>query len=117
MFTNKQEQQNLQSSVENQISNDFSNKIIVNEKMEGTPFRIVGTEQGWFIALGNHQLTEILPEREDAEIIVSTRDWNLILATISAAMNTKDRIIAEEIQRRRQELDKLIEEKEKEEQQ
>lgn len=96
MSTNKQEQLQSQMNVEDQ-HNSTSSKIVTNDAIEGTPFRIVGTEQGWFIGIGNHRLTEILPEREDAEILVSTKDWNLLTALVMAIMDRRDRIIADDI--------------------
>lgn len=57
-----------------------SSEIVKNEEAE--IFRIVTTEEGSFVALGNNRLTEYVSEKE-AYAMVMERDWQLIFNVIA----------------------------------
>jgi hypothetical protein len=70
-------------------NNSKSSEIVKNE--EADIFRIVTTEDGSFVALGNNRLTEFVSE-EDAYRMVIDKDWqlifNVIATTAKAIINT-----------------------------
>lgn len=49
------------------------------EPIENTPFFMVGSEKkGYFIALGNHRMTEPKPTKEEAREELEIKKWNII---------------------------------------
>jgi len=65
---------------EEKTNKEKSSEIVKNE--EADIFRIVTTEEGSFVALGNNRLTEYVSE-EDAYRMVIDRDWQLIFNVIA----------------------------------
>lgn len=66
---------------------DFSRntELISQEQIEGTPFKMVKTEEGNFIAIGVKRVTELMDEVE-TEIKVAElkrQDWKFLLAILS----------------------------------
>lgn len=65
-------------------NNSGSNyELIKREQVEGTPFMIITTEHGSFIALGQYRITEDL-KKEQLLQMIEDKDWTLYLAAASA---------------------------------
>lgn len=78
----------LQNAEETPREN-YSDKLITNEPIEGTPFRLVGNlSQGYAITLGKYRLTE--PKKTVMEALqpIVDHDWNLIANTITTILDT-----------------------------
>lgn len=71
----------LNTSNETNTDNSQSNTQLVDkERYEGTGFDIVGNEEhGYFVALGNHRLTQPAP-KEVAITHIKEKSWDLIFA-------------------------------------
>lgn len=76
--TSKQgEQLNIQNNVE-EIPKEVSS-IVNRNKIENSPFWAIGTDEGWFITMGDYRLTEPKPTEEEAIELLLTEDWNIIM--------------------------------------
>lgn len=60
-------------------------KLIDQQEIEGTPFRVVRTEKGSFISIGTKRITDFLTEKEVLQKSKELRkhDWKLLLAIFS----------------------------------
>lgn len=58
-----------------------------NEALPNTPFRIIGSEKGWFIVLGNSRLTNYYPTEKLAQESLEQDRWNVLINTIVTVVN------------------------------
>lgn len=82
---------NTQTSAEQQDSNQ-SSQLIERETLDGTPFEIVTTEEGTFIALGSYRLTEFM-SKEDAKEKIQKKHWDLIISVNLALGHAQKKFI------------------------
>lgn len=71
---------NTQNNVE---ETHKSTSLVKNEQIKGTPFRIIGTENGWFIVMGDHKLTENSETEDEALLKLATEYWMIIMRMIA----------------------------------
>lgn len=64
-------------------SNSTSEPLIIREKIKGTPFWIIGDQDGWGIVLSNYRLTRIHQTKEAALKELEDEKWNLIMRMAS----------------------------------
>lgn len=82
--TQEQEQYGINANV---TDNKNSGELIEQIEVEGTPFKMVGTEHhGYFVALGPYRLTETAGKKEIKEFAekLEKQDWNFLVAVIGA---------------------------------
>lgn len=74
-----------QTNAGENLGNQDSGKLIIREKIEGTPFQLINQDdKGWFISLGRYRMTEIgTNTKEELTAMVANKDWTLILDTIA----------------------------------
>lgn len=83
-----QELLNTQTSVEETTESrgNYSNKnteLVHREKIEGTPFYIIGNEdEGYFVAMGKYRLTEPEETVTAAMDKLITNQWDIILKMV-----------------------------------
>lgn len=82
---------NTQTSAEQQDSNQ-SSQLIERETLDGTPFEIVTTEEGTFVALGSYRLTEFM-SKEDAKEKIQKKHWDLIISVNLALGHAQKKFI------------------------
>lgn len=82
---------NTQTSVEQQDSKQ-SSQLIERETLDGTPFEIVTTEEGTFVALGSYRLTEFM-SKEDAKEKIQKKHWDLIISVNLALGHAQKKFI------------------------
>lgn len=72
------------TNAEEQTKQSYS--LIDREEIENTPFLLVKTEHGYFLAIGNHRITELTKTREEQleKIYSSNIDWLFLLTTVNA---------------------------------
>jgi hypothetical protein len=68
--------------------NSHSEQIITNEPIPNTPFRLIGTQYNYSIAIGMHRLTEPKESKEKALNELETQMWNIIGNMIVAVEET-----------------------------
>lgn len=82
---------NTQTSAEVQDSKQ-SSQLIERETLDGTPFEIVTTEEGTFVALGSYRLTEFM-SKEDAKEKILNKPWDLIISVNLALGHAQKKFI------------------------
>lgn len=82
MSTNQQVHDTSFMNVENQ-PRESSSKLITNDGIPDTPFRVVGNEKGWFITMGKWRMSEMMEKKEEAIRLVTDKSWTLILSTVT----------------------------------
>lgn len=94
MITEQIEQQSdIQQNGEETHKKNYGQKIITNEPIENTPFRLIGNPaQGYAIAIGLKRLTEPKPTIEEAKEILTSIEWNFIANMIVAITQTYDEV-------------------------
>lgn len=76
----------------NAENDNSSNSLINRIPVDGTPFTIVEIEKGYFLALGNYRLTEVVEdENELYNLVIAPTyehnghyDWNFLLTVVNA---------------------------------
>jgi len=63
-----------------------SYEIIKRDRIEGTPFEIVTTEQGSFGAFGKYRLTEFM-EFDQVQDRILCKDWEILFSVMIALIN------------------------------
>ncbi len=72
-------------SVEGQIKQDLNSEnteLIERKELKDTPFVMVGTEQGWFGAIGKHRITELKETEKEVKKELEEVTWNRIVQVI-----------------------------------
>lgn len=91
-----QEQLHGQTNAGNPNKEDFSEtieKLIEREKIEGTPFYIIGNkEEGYFLSFGKHRITELMKTPDDVIQHVEDNHWDITLKVILAVVGEKEQI-------------------------
>ncbi|AXH75579.1 MAG: hypothetical protein [Microviridae sp.] len=77
--TTQKESLQLQTSVEENTNNSNSGETTDNVRIEDSPFRAVKTEEGWFIVMGNHRLTEPVKTLDECLAKCDTEKWLLVM--------------------------------------
>lgn len=73
-------QTNVESTEHN---SDYGTKLIVNEAIEGTPFRVRGSEEtGYFATYGRIRLIEPVETPEQVIARMATPDWGTIATLV-----------------------------------
>lgn len=73
-------------------------QTVTREEVENTPFEIIGTEQGYFLAMGNNRLTEFHLTVEELLVkhdlvkdfegkAFSQTNWNFLTTVIATIIN------------------------------
>lgn len=74
---------NTQNNAGGDQNREPSSKLIHREKIEGTPFEIIGDdENGWFLSVGKFKLTENKATEVEARMALHDEMWNIILNLI-----------------------------------
>lgn len=83
----KQTQSQLLSTQMNVEDTTNSNSMIVSrEQWENSPLTIcsIEEEKKWFIALGTKRLTEYFDQKEEVEIVLNAKPWDLLIQIMVA---------------------------------
>lgn len=72
---------NIQNSAEETPRE--SSSLIKNEAVEGTPFRIIGTEGKWFLAMGRQKVTHDYETEEEAIEALWRDQWFIMMRMTS----------------------------------
>lgn len=68
------------STTANQADNtDYSEKLIDRTPLEGTPFTLITTEEGYFLTFGKYKVSELVNNQEQLIDMVLEKEWNLLL--------------------------------------
>ncbi len=60
------------------------------EQYEDTPFLLVQSDEGYFLAIGNNRLTDVYKEKEKLDEIVKENRWNLIGSFVLSLINNAE---------------------------
>lgn len=75
-------QNNLNSAEENHNSNS-SKTIIEREQVNGSPFWLIRIDRGWFLAMGEQRLTEVMETKNEIYLWMDSNRWQLIFNMIA----------------------------------
>lgn len=64
-------------------SNSQSSELVTREDVTGSPFKIIGTEHGYFLALGKYRLTENCETKEEITELLTEEMYNIILKVLA----------------------------------
>jgi hypothetical protein len=81
-------QQNTASTEEENLNN----LECLVEQYENTPFLIVQSDEGYFLALGNSRLTDVYKTKEKLDTFVKENTWNLIGSFVLSLINNTELI-------------------------
>lgn len=71
---------NTQNNIESSPNSNSSQKLIHREKIQKTPFYVVGREEtGYFVTYGKYRLTDSYETPKDAEIAIQCQEWEQLL--------------------------------------
>lgn len=79
------------------VPDDLVNDKAHHEPYKNTPFWIRGSDEGWYITLGEYRVSDLLNSKEDAIKLLKNRDLVLILNSISSIMHKMLGLKKEEI--------------------
>lgn len=80
------EQLKLQTNAQEQENNNPYSKIVEKEHVEGTPFDIVNVqEKGWFLAMGQHRLTEPITNKNALLQSIDNLPWDILMNMVMIA--------------------------------
>ena len=71
----------LQLQSETGVSAIEKTDIIERSVITGTPFVIVKTEQGMFLAMGRYRITELVEDEAYLRHLVESKNWELIMTS------------------------------------
>lgn len=82
----------IQTSIEGeQNKENLNSELIHREKVEGSPLWIVGNkEHGYFVAMGNHRLTDSAKTISEAREKLINEQYNIIANMIVQIVGTMD---------------------------
>lgn len=73
-------EQQLMTEVNGSVISKY--ELIERHSVDGTPFVIVRTDEGYFVSMGQYRLTDFV-DLEQCESFILTHDWNFLLSIIS----------------------------------
>lgn len=97
----EEEERNLNSSKEGILKRETGDETIPNlsknttlltrKKVKGTPFEIIGQENvGYWVSMGIFRLSEPTETLEEAEELVKTPTWDMIINVICGIIGGKE---------------------------
>ena len=81
----KKEELNIQTNAEKQ--NNSNSTLVEIDNIEGTPFKMVTTEEGSFAAYGNNRITDYM-DKEELIKKIEQKDWNLLGTFVISIINS-----------------------------
>lgn len=90
---NMQEQSNTESNAQ---ENGNNSQLITRNEIKGTPFDIITTEEGSFLAIGHYRLSEIIIDIKELLRRVEEKDWHTMINLITATIKAQQRMEAVE---------------------
>lgn len=96
--TSQKELLHLHTGSEEQNNQHSSNQQIINkEHVEGTGFDIIHYDQhGYWLVIGHYRVSETKKTKEELIKLIETKDWDLLIGVIGAAMQAnQDQIDAQ----------------------
>lgn len=82
----------LEISAEKQGNTDYSHKIIEREHVDNTPFIIITTESGAFIALGENRISDLEEDKQKLIDSINKIDWKILINTILVIIEKQEQI-------------------------
>lgn len=73
---------NLQDTLSTQQNAEEASSLASYDKIEGTPFTVVGLNGKYFLAMGNHRLTEVFDSSEEAAEQLSKNMWEIVMQIV-----------------------------------
>lgn len=61
--------------------------MVTHEKLEGTPFVLRNTGNGYFVTMGNHKITEETKTKKEAENLIFKLNWLTLIRVIATAVD------------------------------
>lgn len=80
--TNGEQGELLNSQLGSEETHKENSRILTNDPIDNTPFRLVGKEEKYFIALGRTRLTQYYETEEGALSAIYDKHWEIILHMI-----------------------------------
>ncbi len=77
MSTKEADKQN--SNFEEEVTKE---ELLTREEIEGTPFNVIGTENGYFGCIGKYRITEVAESAEEIRKELAEMTWNRITQVI-----------------------------------
>lgn len=84
---NTQESLNTQTNAK---ENQNNSQLISKEQIEKTPFEIITSEEGSFLAIGHYRLTETTSKENIMQHLL-TNQWDIIINLINATIHAQKR--------------------------
>lgn len=75
----------------NEMENKENYSIQNREEIENTPFHLVTTTEGCFIAMGNNRISDIT-SKEECEKQVQEKNWKLVLIAAAVYINSLNKL-------------------------
>lgn len=75
----------------NARENQSNSQLISKTEIEGTPFEIISTEEGHFLAIGRYRLTETTLNKNNIIEQLENKTWDIIINLINATIHAQKR--------------------------
>lgn len=91
----------IQTNANEADNSDSSNrKIVDREQYKGTYIWIIGIDEGWFAAIGEHRVTAIMNTKEEIIKLLENKEWETIGLVIAVMMSGIEKEITERMWRK-----------------
>ena len=82
--------QRVEQELKDHVSDlkETGGKIVEVEKIGDTPFVLVKVEDGFFVGIGKYRLSDFYKDRAEAEYLVHSKDWGLMMSLMSVIFET-----------------------------
>lgn len=94
----KKDTLNTQNNVDDNPNLKSTSQIIERYKVENTPFWELKTQHGWFLAVGEHRISELHQHRFNIKKYLEENKWHII-GTLILIMIAKEKLTTEDIQK------------------
>lgn len=80
-----------------QANHENNEELLERHKIEDSPFYIIGNpKDGYFLSMGKHRLTELLPTIEEVKEHLQNNTWNIILQLVILVCEANDAVKKDE---------------------
>jgi hypothetical protein len=83
---------NVEQPIDSMVEESPNKDNCLVSQYENTPFLLVETDEGVFLAIGNNRLSEIMKDKETLDQWVFSNEWNLIGSFVMSLINNFDKL-------------------------
>jgi hypothetical protein len=89
----KRKKESLQQSIHTSLesgNNSNSNSLFSREPIEGTPFELIETQEGYMMVWGKYKISRMTKTAEECINLLTTDKWSIIAVYIYSLMDRKN---------------------------